>query len=74
MSIAEFAFSYIRHLPGISSIVFGAETVEQVEANIALLDVPPLREDTVKQVEQAFADVPEYVVTPSLWSSHTASQ
>lgn len=67
---AEFAFSYIRHMPGIFSIVFGAETVDQVRENVAMLDVPPIREQTIEELERAFAEVPEFVVTPSLWKAN----
>ncbi|BFT74770.1 aldo/keto reductase [Paenibacillus sp. P36] len=67
MSVAEFAFSYIHYMPGIASIVFGAETPEQVNANIALLNTPAIREKTLHELAQAFSQVPEYVITPNLW-------
>jgi aryl-alcohol dehydrogenase-like predicted oxidoreductase len=67
MSVAEFAFSYIHHMPGIASIVFGAETPDQVSANIALLSTPAIREKTLHELAQEFAQVPDYVITPNLW-------
>lgn len=67
MSVPEFAFSYIHHMPGIASIVFGAESPEQVEDNIALLGTPAIREKTLQEMARAFADVPEFVITPSRW-------
>jgi aryl-alcohol dehydrogenase-like predicted oxidoreductase len=67
MSVAEFAFSYIHHMPGIASIVFGAETPDQVSANIALLSTPAIRERTMHELALQFAQVPDYVITPNLW-------
>lgn len=67
MSVPELAFSYIHHMPGIASIVFGAESPEQVQDNIALLRTPAIREKTLQEMALAFADVPEFVITPSRW-------
>ncbi|OCT12212.1 hypothetical protein A8709_30685 [Paenibacillus pectinilyticus] len=67
MSVPELAFSYIHHMPGIASIVFGAETPEQVEANIALLQTPAISEKTLDLLGKAFSKVPDQVITPSMW-------
>nr|WP_276574789.1 aldo/keto reductase [Paenibacillus allorhizoplanae] len=67
MSVPELAFSYIHHLPGISSIVFGAETPEQVKENIALLGTPAISDETLQELATAFAKVPEQVITPAMW-------
>ncbi|WP_162463083.1 aldo/keto reductase [Paenibacillus psychroresistens] len=68
MSVAQLAFSYIHHMPGIFSIVFGAETPEQVKDNVALLDTHELSESTVRGLKQTFASVPDYIITPLLWN------
>jgi aryl-alcohol dehydrogenase-like predicted oxidoreductase len=67
MSVPELAFSYIHHMPGIASIVFGAETPEQVKENIALLRTPAIREQTLQELASAFADVPDFVISPAMW-------
>ncbi|WP_164716731.1 hypothetical protein [Paenibacillus whitsoniae] len=63
----ELAFSYIDHMPGIASIVFGVESPERVQDNIALLRTPAIREQTLHEMAKAFADVSEFVITPSRW-------
>ncbi|MDD9267222.1 aldo/keto reductase [Paenibacillus sp. GCM10023248] len=67
MTVAELAFSYVHHMPGIASIVFGAESPEQVHENIALLRTKAIREQTLQEMALAFAEVPDYVITPSRW-------
>lgn len=69
MSVAELAFSYIRHLSGITSIVFGADSVEQVRENISLLQVRDVSEAGRRAISNAFGSVPEEVITPGLWKS-----
>ncbi len=57
MSIAQLAISFMRDVPGITSLVLGADTKEQVAANLTYFDVPPIREKTRHLMEAAFADV-----------------
>ncbi|HEY4154272.1 MAG TPA: aldo/keto reductase [Puia sp.] len=68
MSIAQLAFSYLRDLDGISSLVFGAVAPEQVMQNAGLLNGPALSRELRLQIEKRFADVPEEIITPALWS------
>lgn len=44
MSLAQMAVSFIRDLPGVSSLVLGCETVEQVSENADLMDGPAVSE------------------------------
>ena len=57
MSIAQLAIAFMRDVPGITSLVLGADTKEQVAANLAYFDVPPIGEKTRHLMEAAFADV-----------------
>ncbi len=57
MSVAELAIAFIRDLPGVTSLVLGADTKEQVRANLAYFDVPPICEKTRRLMETAFANV-----------------
>lgn len=68
MTVQQFAFSYIRHMDEIASVVFGAEQIEQVAQNIELLDVPPVSEETIEWLEHEFANTPEFIITPGMWS------
>lgn len=67
LTIAELAFSYIRHMQPITSIVFGAENSEQVEQNIRLMSIPPLRKKVTDQIAELFSTVPEDIITPGNW-------
>jgi len=67
ISVEQMAFAYVRDMPGVSSLVIGAETSEQVERNIRLAECPPLRESTIHSISQLFADIPEKVISPHLW-------
>ena len=67
LTIAELAFSYIRHMPPITSIVFGAESVEQVTQNIRLMNFPALGNNVMDRIKEIFSSVPEDIVTPGNW-------
>lgn len=57
MSIAEFAISFIRDVPGVTSLVLGADTDEQVLENIKYMNAPSLSAETQKEVYESFSDV-----------------
>lgn len=57
MSIAEFAISFIRDVKGVSSLVLGAETKEQVIENVKYMNAPALSESMRSDVKEAFKDV-----------------
>lgn len=68
MSIAQLAFSFIKSLQGISSIIFGAVNQEQVKQNIRLLDTDDISDEIKALIKSNFDEVPEYIITPGLWS------
>lgn len=67
MSTAQLAFSYIRDLPEVASLVIGAENRVQIEENARLLTGPGLPPHTREEVAQLFKEVPERLITPALW-------
>jgi aryl-alcohol dehydrogenase-like predicted oxidoreductase len=68
VSVAQLAFSFVRDMPGIGSLVVGAEKPEQIDDNVRLLEGPRLGERTLAELYDRFAQVPEVVVTPALWN------
>ena len=50
--------SFVRDLEGISSLVVGAETPEQVLDNIKLLDGPKLTEDIILKLREITQSIP----------------
>uniref|UniRef100_UPI00404903D7 aldo/keto reductase n=1 Tax=Daejeonella sp. TaxID=2805397 RepID=UPI00404903D7 len=69
MSIAELAFSYVRDLEAVSSIVFGATTELQVQENVKLLIGSKIPLKIRQSIESLFNNMPEDIITPGLWTS-----
>jgi aryl-alcohol dehydrogenase-like predicted oxidoreductase len=57
MSVAQFAVTFLRDLPGIRSLVLGADNPEQVLENSALFEAPPLEGSLRQEAETAFRDI-----------------
>lgn len=68
LSTAQLALSYIRDIEGITSLVIGAETPEQVIENIKLIDAPPIVEKTRDKIDRLFSGIPEEILNPVLWN------
>ncbi len=67
MSIAELAFSYVKDLEGVTSIVFGATTEQQVMENISLLNSKSIPLNLKQSIEDLFKIMPEHIITPGVW-------
>lgn len=65
--IAELAMVAVRDTPGVASLVVGMESVEQVEANIALIQAPPLSADERREAFALVGALPETVINPGRW-------
>lgn len=57
MSIAELAISFIRDVPGVTSLVLGADTQEQIFQNISYINAPPLSAEIRSEISKAFQGV-----------------
>lgn len=69
MSIAQLAFSYVRDLEAITSIVFGATTELQVKENVKHLHGDMLPVKIKQSIESLFNHIPKDIITPGLWTS-----
>ena len=67
MTVAQFAFSYVRDIKGVSSIVFGADNVKQVEQNVQLLIGKSIPDEIRERAHKIFGDIDERIITPGLW-------
>ncbi|RAV22383.1 aldo/keto reductase [Paenibacillus contaminans] len=65
--LAQLAVSFIRDMPGVHSLIVGAETKEQVRENMALIGGPPIPDRLRAEIMELFRDVPERVITPNRW-------
>lgn len=57
MSVARFAIAFLRDMPGITSLVLGADNPEQVKENRVLFEAPPLSGSLRSEAEAAFREV-----------------
>lgn len=67
MSTAELALRYLLGQRGITSVLTGVETVSQIRENLALLERGPLSADVMAAIDTAVPELPETILTPSLW-------
>lgn len=60
MTLAQLAIAFIRDCPGVTSLVLGADTPEQVQENLKQFATAPLSEDVMDRLrrEFAFVDIP----------------
>ncbi len=61
LSIAQLAIAFMRDTEGVTSLVLGADTPQQVLENIKSFDTPPLSKEVTKRLQREFAhvDIPE---------------
>ena len=67
ISIAKLAFLFVRDLPEITSLIIGAENIQQITQNIKLLKDNSLSEDIYRRIIEEFNDIPESIINPTLW-------
>lgn len=68
ITVAQLAFSFVRDLPEITSLVIGAETPEQVADNVRLSQGPGISDPGRVQAAGHFAQMPELIINPFLWN------
>lgn len=67
MSLAQMAISFVRDLKGVTSVVLGADNVNQIQENINLIQGNELDDELKKEIFEIFTNVPEKVITPHYW-------
>ncbi|MBY0600233.1 aldo/keto reductase [Bacillus bingmayongensis] len=68
LSVMEMAMLYIRDLPEILKIIIGCETMEQLKHNLQIINLPPLTESIVNEIQDVFQDLPNKIIDPRKWS------
>jgi aryl-alcohol dehydrogenase-like predicted oxidoreductase len=63
----DLCLAYVLGLPWATSVVIGAETEEQLRANVALATRPPLTAAESAAVVAALPDLPAGLLDPSTW-------
>lgn len=67
MTIAQLAFSFVRDITGITSMVFGAVSPAQLNQNVQLLAGKALDSGLKAAIHSVFSEVAEDIITPGLW-------
>lgn len=67
--VQTLAFSYVLQENRIHYTLVGVDTLQQLEQNIALSLLSPLKPHMVDQIRSTFANIPVKLVNPSLWPS-----
>ena len=57
MTLAQLAIAFIRDCPGVTSLVLGADTPEQVQENLGQFATAPLSESVMERLRREFATV-----------------
>lgn len=57
LTVEQLAIAFMRDCAGVTSLVLGADTPEQVKANIKAFDTPTLDEEVSQVLEKEFANV-----------------
>ncbi|MEK5030766.1 aldo/keto reductase [Paenibacillus sp. FSL R7-0302] len=65
--VKELCFLYVRDLPGISGMVIGCETVEQVQENLRMMALPPLSRAVRHKLGESYTDIPVEIIDPRRW-------
>lgn len=66
-NIRESAVTFVRDLPNITSLVIGAETVQQVLDNVELIKEPKFSDNLRNYIYKEFADMPLGIIDPRKW-------
>jgi aryl-alcohol dehydrogenase-like predicted oxidoreductase len=72
ITMAELAVRYMLGIDGITSLVVGVDSTDQMRENIALFNKGPLDSDLQVAIEQAVPDLPEKILFPGNWSKRMA--
>lgn len=67
ISIAQLAVAWVRDLPGVTSLVIGAERPDQIAENAELLACPPLDPELRGRLGDAFANLSVRILNPNYW-------
>ena len=67
LTIEEMAVRYAASLAGVTGVVVGMETHEQMERNLAAIEAGPLDGALLAAIGREVPDLPEEILNPGLW-------
>jgi len=69
VTLPELAMAFVRDIPGVHSLVIGAETPEQIGKNLAWFRGPAISGRSRRDIAAVAAKVPERIISPHLWGN-----
>lgn len=69
MEMADFLFSYVNGLDGITSVVLGITSMEELKKAIELVKVKSIDADLRNQINKSFSQMPSQIIVPGLWKN-----
>lgn len=71
LSPSVLAMSFALSVPGVTSLVLGCQTLEQLDSNCEMIDaVRKLTPDEMAKIRDAFVDIDPRVIDPRCWFNH----
>lgn len=67
LTMAALAVRYMLAQPGVTSLLTGVETRQQLRENLRLFSLAPLAPDLIAAVDALVPDLPADLLTPSTW-------
>lgn len=66
----DLCYAYVQSVPWVNSLVFGVDSLDQLQANLISLKQVPLRTEETALIEKLFTEksVPENLLSPALWT------
>ncbi|MFX1554511.1 MAG: aldo/keto reductase [Promethearchaeota archaeon] len=68
IEIDKLALLFVRGIPEISSIIIGAEKLDQLKRNLELFKEDSLPEEIYNRILKEFSSLPEIIINPQLWN------
>jgi spore coat polysaccharide biosynthesis protein SpsF len=68
----DLAIAYVAALPWVTSLVVGAESLDQLRSNLRYAQAPKLTVPQLRLVEAAIPRLPDAFLNPALWKHSTA--
>lgn len=69
MGMAEFLFAFVNGLEGISSIVLGITSLDELKMAIELVKIKSIDDDIKIQIKRLFSQIPREIIVPGLWKN-----
>jgi len=68
IDVKKLAFSFVKDIPEVDSMIIGVDTEEQLKNNIKQFNASPLSEEIKRELSNSFYNMSEELINPILWN------